>query len=765
MRSLPAIAVLIFAALLLPGSASAQEDSLVVKTLDAVLPGLLRHGEVEYDPNTRIETVTNGMYLHFHDAAHNREVVLTADSGWANTTNFDAEADGHVRLQSGDEVWVGEHLRYNLKTRQMSGANFRTGKAPGFAAGLTMRGDLNQKLYTAHDVYVTGDDFSDPTVRVRASTVRIVPDKYVEMWNAVVWVKGVPVFYFPYYKRNLGPHADNWNFLPGYRSAYGGYLLDTYTWYLNDQLDGKMHLDFYTRRGVGAGPEFNLHMGRWGEADLRYYYLHDSDPNQSTNGILSVKDAQPIPNNRQRFYLGYQATPYTNVNVKSVIDFQSDPLVEHDFFETAYRENVQPYSFLEVNPYWNNWSLDAETTPRINNFFDQVDRLPDVRLTGFRQQVANTPFYYDSQSSAGWYRRYFAETNALNRADFENGRTNYQAGRVDTYHQVLLPWTFFNWLNVAPRAGGRLTYYSAEDGLGATNDANIRTVFNTGVDTSFKATRVWPDATNSLLQVDGLRHVNEPSADYVYVPRPSATPNQLPQFDSDLPSLLLLPIDSSDYNNIDSVDSQNVIRFGLRNTLETKRDGEVQSLVDWNLMLDWNLTPNSDPNASNLGAPGPQKTFDDLYSHLSFRPRTWLTVESQLRESINSDRLNMAFHQVTFTPNERWSWGVGDWYLAANFPETGPSENLITSTFFYRLNDDWGLRMTHYLNAQSGHLQEQLYTMYRDFRFWTGALTFRAEDNQGAREDYTIAFSFTLKFAPRSHLGDDAVSPYHLVGQ
>ena len=213
------------------------------------------------------------------------------------------------------------------------------------------------------------------------------------------------------------------------------------------------------------------------------------------------------------------------------------------------------------------------------------------------------------------------------------------------------------------------------------------------------------------------------------------------------------------------MDSQNVIRFGLRNTLETKRDGEVQSLVDWNLMLDWNLTPNSDPNASNLGAPGPQKTFDDLYSHLSFRPRTWLTVESQLRESINSDRLNMAFHQVTFTPNERWSWGVGDWYLAANFPETGPSENLITSTFFYRLNDDWGLRMTHYLNAQSGHLQEQLYTMYRDFRFWTGALTFRAEDNQGAREDYTIAFSFTLKFAPRSHLGDDAVSPYHLVGQ
>jgi len=762
MRSLPAIVVLIFAALLLPGTVSAEEDSLVVKALDTILPTLLTHGQVDYDPNTGIEHVTNGMYLHYHDAAHHREVIVTADSGWANTKTFEAEANGHVHLQSGDEIWVGEHIHYNLKTHQLEAGEFRTGEAPGFAAGESMSGDVNQKVYNASQVYVTGDDFSDPTVRVRASAVRIVPDKYVEMWNAVVWVKGVPVFYFPYYKRNLGPHADNFNFLPGYRSAYGGYLLDSYTWYLNDQLNGKLHLDFYTRRGVGTGPDFNVNLGRWGEANIRYYYLHDARPYTSTNGLVGLNN---IPENRQRFYLGYQATPYTNVNVKSVIDFQSDPLMEHDFFETYYRDNVQPYSFVEVNPYWDNWSLDAESTPRINNFFNQVDRLPDMRLTGFRQQIANTPFYYDSQSSVGWYRQYFAESNSLNRVESTNNLFNYQAGRVDTYHQILLPWTFFNWLNVAPRAGGRVTYYSTEDGPGATNNANVRTVFNTGINTSFKATRLWPDATNSLLQVDGLRHVIEPSADYVYIPRPSATPNQLPQFDSDLPSLLLLPIDSSDYNNIDSVDSQNVIRFGVRNTLETKRDGEVQNLVDWDLMLDWNLIPNGAINASNLGAPGPQKTFDDLYSHLSFRPRTWLTVESQLRESINDDRLNLAFHQITFTPNEKWSWGIGDWYLASGFPvPNGQSENLITSTVFYRLNDNWGLRMTHYLNAQSGHLQEQMYTMYRDLRFWTGALTFRAEDNGSGGNDYTIAFSFTLKFAPKTHVGDDAVQPYHLVG-
>ena len=33
----------------------------------------------------------------------------------------------------------------------------------------------------------------------------------------------------------------------------------------------------------------------------------------------------------------------------------------------------------------------------------------------------------------------------------------------------------------------------------------------------------------------------------------------------------------------------NVIRFGLRNIFQTKRDGRIQDLVNWNLLLDWRL--------------------------------------------------------------------------------------------------------------------------------------------------------------------------------
>ena len=42
---------------------------------------------------------------------------------------------------------------------------------------------------------------------------------------------------------------------------------------------------------------------------------------------------------------------------------------------------------MEAQKYSDNWSLDALATPRVNSFFNQIERLPDVKLTGFRQQV------------------------------------------------------------------------------------------------------------------------------------------------------------------------------------------------------------------------------------------------------------------------------------------------------------------------------------------------------------------------------------------
>jgi lipopolysaccharide assembly outer membrane protein LptD (OstA) len=665
------------------------------------------------------------------------------------------EADGNVRIDSSGLLWVGEHIKYNFKTKVMTSEEFRTGRIPFFAGGTNLTGNITNKVYVAQGAYVTTDDNAEPAYVVRAKAVKIIPGQKVQMWNAVAYVEGVPVFYFPYYERSIKPRSNHFTITPGYRSRYGAYLLNTYNWYLGDVADGRIHADIRTKRGPGVGPDVGLHMGQWGEANFKYYYQYDRDPNYSTNVFPQFGN---IPNNRQRFYMDWQATPATNLNLKALVNYQSDPLFLRDFFESAYTMNPQPNTFVEANKYWENWSLDALTTPKINNFFSQIERLPDVKLTGFRQQVLDTPVYYDSESSLGYYRSWAANaTNGLYPGT--NGFYWYKAGRGDTFHQLTLPMTFFNWLNITPRAGGRLTYYSSQytTGLTPTNAISdsdvVRGVFNTGVEVSFKASQLWADATNSLLAVNGLRHIIEPSANYVFVPDPSVPPAQLPQFDSALPSLMLLPVNFPDYNSIDSIDTQNVIRFGLRNILQTKRDSQLEDLVNWNLLLDWRLNPK----------PG-EDSLNDLYSAFSFRPRTWLTFESQTRYDIQGGHLNLTFDQVTFAPNDRWSWGLSYWYLRSGF--ISPVENnFITSTFYFRVDDNWGLRAAHTFNAETGTLQEQAYTIFRDMRSWTAAITFRAQANSGIPTDFTVAFSLSLKAVPSLHVGEDALSPYHLVGE
>lgn len=713
------------------GGSTTNESEWIVEALSP-------EGWFDYDPTTGIAHGTNGLIVKYGGA------VLTAERVTLNQQTGEAQADGRVQILRENQVWVSEHLRYNFKTRQMQAEQFRTGRAPVFAQGEALEGDVTNRVFSARNAHVTTDDVSEPFVRIRASRLRIVPGKSVEARNAVLYVGGVPAFYFPYYRRSLAPRANHFTFLPGYRSRFGPYLLTTYHWFWGEALDGALHFDYRLKRGPGIGPDVNVHLGRWGEIILKYYYLHDLEPER--------RDGFEPPHNRHRFWFGYDATPFTNLNLKAAVAYQSDPTLLRDFFEGDHRRNPQPRTFVEAHRLWDNFSLDAFVEPRVNEFYETVERLPEIKLTAFRQQLGNTPLFYESESAAGWYERKFAElTNSF------PATNNFAAARADTYHQITLPHTFFGWLNVAPRLGGRFTWYGDASGPGAITHEEYRGVFNTGVEFTFKASRLWPDAHSRLLEVNGLRHIVEPSVNYVFVPRPHPAPPRLPQFDTEWPSLRLLPIEYPDYNAVDAIDSQNVLRFGLRQRLQTKRAGRIENLLSWDVYTDWRLDPRDD-----------QSTFADVYSDLIFRPRRWLTLESQTRYDVDRGWFNLAFHHLTLQPHETWSLGVGHWYLRDDFSPRptalGQGNNRFIATFYYRLNENWAFRTTQHFEARDGRWEEQFYTIYRDFRSWTGALTFRVRDSRTGADDYTIAFTLSLKARPRFGLGEDAVQPERLLG-
>jgi hypothetical protein len=701
---------------------------------------LTEAGFVEWDYEHGLWLGTNGVIVRYGNG------VLTADAVEVNENSGEVTADGHVRIQREDQIWVSEHAQYNFFTRHIEAEQFRTGQPPLFATGQGLRFDTNSNVYVATNALITADDIAQPGVFVRAKYVEIVPGKVIRARGATFYLQGLPVFYTPYFSHKLGERSNHFTPLPGYRSSFGPYFLGTYSWFLGPDLDGNLHLDYRQRRGVGTGPDFNYHLGPWGQGTLRYYYLYDANPQLDVPGA-------PTPHNRERVYFSYQADPMPTLQVKSMVRYQGDTNIVRIFFEGEFRENPQPDTFFEVNKFWNNFSLDSYAQPRLNDFLETIERLPEERLTGFRQQLGGSPFYYESESSLGYYRHLFAETNSLPTG------IDYAAARMDTYQKLVLPQTFFGWLNVTPRVGGRFTYYTDSTGPGAQWHDQSRGVFDTGAEVSFKASRVWPGVRDDVLDLDGLRHIIQPSVDYVYVPRPNVLPNQLPQFDTQLPSLELLPQQFPEYNSIDQINASDAVRLGLGNKLQTKRNGVVADFLKWQLYTDWHLQQSLDH--TNL------TRFSDVYSDLVFKPRSWVTVESKSRFDVADGVWRMSLTTLSLEPNDLWRWSLGQFYLHADdlSSRTGLGEGSAVwmSTFYFRLNEDWGLRASHYFDDRTGNLEEQAYTVFRDLRSWTAALTFRVRRNPQGPQDVGVAFTFSLKAFPR--YGDEDIRmPYALWG-
>ena len=690
-------------------------------------------GVVEYDINTGVVSARGGAIVTY-TGEDGKEAEISAGEMSLDQRTGEVLARGSVFLRSEGQIWIGDELRYNFRSRDIGGSNFRTGRAPFYASGLSLGASLSNQVYSATNAVITSDDLSEPFYRVEASEITIKPGNEILAQKAKIYVGQIPVFYLPKYRLDLQQHERFWVTNPGYRSLWGNYLLTDYNWLMSESLATAIHLDYRSRRGFGTGPRVRLDLGRYGRMFLDTYWLHDDDPSINAAGRVINPD-------RHRLNFSYEANIRTNFSVTAVFRYQGDPFILRDFFEQDYQANTQPASFAEADYQWDNFSLNLLVMPRVNDFFERVERLPELQFTGLRQQLGDTPFYYESQSSAGYLKHEF----------IDNVRASYAATRVDSFHQILLPKTVFGWLNVAPRVGGRYTYYSETEGGFVAQEAD-RWVFNTGIQTSFKLSRTWADRDFPLFESSGMRHVMEPSVNYVFVPSPNQRPTDLPQFDTTIPTLRLLPIDYPDYNSIDSVDSQNTLRFGLRNTVQTKREGRTDTLFNWNLFTDWNIRHRPDQN-----------TFSDIYSDFDFQPREWLTLTSENRYDLGNGHLAVADHRFIIRPGGQWSASLGHRYVKSS-PAIGIGHNLLIGTYYYRLNENWGFNIRHVFEGRDGVAEDQTYSIYRDFRSWVGALSVRLRNNRTTTDDFTIGFTLSSKALPRIGLGGDSVSPTYLIG-
>ncbi|HEX8076551.1 MAG TPA: LPS assembly protein LptD, partial [Chthoniobacterales bacterium] len=569
---------------------------------------------------------------HGNVAIHTGDADIYADSARYNPKTHEVIAEGHVRIYRTTGTFVGERAIYNTETKEIQAVEIKTDKEPYLIAGEKVT-TISEGAFMVNKGAFTTHDSAHPDFRLQAKTMRVYEKDRVVFQNVTFYVRDVPIFWWPYMYQSLD-ESFSYMISPAYLSSWGPSILGRVTMPLTDDIKALFRLDYRSRRGLAFGFEPDIRFGEkkrsW--ARLRTYFLKDESP--QINRTSAVRP--DISEGRYRVSLQSRTLFTEDIYGIANITKLSDEFVLQDFFQSEFQINPQPDNIVAATKRSDYYTLTAIGRFQANEFFETTERLPEVVLDVKRTPIFGGPIFYEGETGFAELHRNFAKGS-----DFHD----YSSLRLDSFHQFTFPNTFFGWLSVVPRVGFRATYYDQTRDLGKTlmppsNNPfipdflninpkdpihfagnKLRTVFNGGVESSFKVTRTWEGAQSNALGLDGLKHVIQPFTNFSFVSTDISDPGSILQFDRYQPSTQLRPIDFPQFTTIDSLDNWTIWRLGVRNRLLTRRDDSTVSWMDIESYLD-----------VNFDNPFDKTQYSNLFNRLSFTPVPWMSfgVSSQV---------------------------------------------------------------------------------------------------------------------------------------
>lgn len=567
------------------------------------------------------------------------EEELQADRVRFHVPTEDIEAYGHVTLRRGQEVWTGEELRHNLR-KGIGAVLGLAGRADPFRIQAERSEVRDGRTYIFHRAWVTTCQYDPPHshYRIYARKVLVTPGEHVKAWDAVWYLDRVPVLYLPFWHRTL-QEGFGFSVVPGYDSQMGAFLLSSYKYRLTPEWDGRTHLDLRSRRGVGLGQDLRWRL--WDtrlRGDLKLYYAEDRDPRDPDDPLDEELSAHRY---RARVRHRWSMGPRDEMWMQA--DVLSDPDVLEDFFEDEYRRLRQPDNFVAFARRGDGWNVGGVVRKRLNDFYRQVERCPEITFDVERRPLWGGDLYYETQNSAAWLRQVW-----------ERGRTeakDYDAIRLDSRHALYYPRRFWGFVNWVPRGVYRGTYYSATLADGRSAGGSLRSAVELGQEVSFQAWRIWPGDRP-------WRHLVEPLLGWVWVPEPTISPDRLYQFDE-----------------IDTLERRHALDLGLRNRLQRKVEGRSYDVADVAVTTAVKLYRAEDEpalqrlriDADLRPTPWLRWDMDGAYDLMASQVEEWNTrVRLQPRRewALSAEHrfrvrdLSLLSLDCTLFPDQPWTWAI-----------------------------------------------------------------------------------------------------------
>lgn len=312
---------------------------------------------------------------------------------------------------------------------------------------------------------ITNGGFStcvQPTPRwdMHADTVVLNIDHYTLLRNAVLNVKGVPMFYLPvlYYPTKEEGRATGF-LLPTYgvTSLRGQAIHNAFFWAISRSQDATLMHDWYSKAGQGFGGEYRYDFGGGSDGAINALLL-----NQKATLGPSGQVALPASN---PYFVRSAATQILpgNLRARFNADYYSSVNTMQSFNTNIYDATRNSRSFgANVVGAWRTFSLNG-TYDRTEFFGSPTSSwlqgsTPRVALArNERPLFRNSPVYLSATSE-------FANIDRQSREDGVVG-TDDSLMRVDLSPQIRYPFKKWQWFTVNSVISWRDTFYSRSHSL------------------------------------------------------------------------------------------------------------------------------------------------------------------------------------------------------------------------------------------------------------------------------------------------------------
>ena len=344
-----------------------------------------------------------------HVALQQQGTSLRADHVTVNHKTGEVIASGNILMLRDDNLWEGQELVYNYKTKQGDFGESSMYFEPVYiTAEETERVSSNE--YVMYNARITTCSGDKPLIYAKAREVRIIDEdkesgRFIKAKDVTFYVGKVPVLYTPRWQRHLGYRI--FSFTVGLGGNLGAFVMGQAELHPTDWLTATTHFDLYSSRGVGLGQDFEWETEN-GTGYFEIYHINDSSPFESAENIA---EEALVNSTRYRVKIGHHEQINEDTYFITKINYLSDPFILEDFFSDEFQKNANPENYAVIQKATDEYAASLRVDKRLNDFYTTVDRMPELEFNWYRSQVAESPFYFQSDNSIAFLEMLNAETN------------------------------------------------------------------------------------------------------------------------------------------------------------------------------------------------------------------------------------------------------------------------------------------------------------------------------------------------------------------